>query len=196
MEEPAVSNSVPVATLREILKNQYHAALAMLRQAIELCPDSVWPDKSYTNPFWRIAYHALYYTHLYLQPNLESFTAWEHHQTGLQYLDNIRGPTEIDDLVELPHKPPQTGEPYVKSEVLAYWSVCDDKIDEWVDALDLLDPASGFSWYNLSKLEHQIISIRHTQHHAAQLADRVRSTADAGISWVSAGREPKQFDEA
>jgi len=32
----------------------------------------------------------------------------------------------------------------------------------------------------------QIVNIRHIQHHAAQLIDRVRSAAGVGIRWVAA----------
>ena len=53
-----------------------------------------------------------------------------------------------------------------------------------MDALDLNSTESGFSWYRMSKLEHQLVNIRHIQHHGAQLADRLRSAADIGISWV------------
>jgi hypothetical protein len=52
--------------------------------------------------------------------------------------------------------------------------------------LDLDANESGFSWYRMSKLEHQFVNIRHIQHHAAQLIDRVRSAADVGIRWVAA----------
>ena len=59
-------------------------------------------------------------------------------------------------------------------------------IDDAVDASDLDRTESGFSWYRMSKLEHQFVSIRHIQHHAGQLIDRVRSAADIGIGWVAA----------
>jgi hypothetical protein len=187
-QEKTIDHSVPLTTLQAILKSQYHAALAMLRQSIERCPDDIWSSDDHTNSFWRLAYHALYYTHLYLQPKFEAFFPWEHHQTGLQYLDDINAPPEIEAIAELPHRPPQTGVPYTKAEVLEYWNVCDNMIDKWVDAINLLDPESGFSWYKLSKLEHQIISIRHTQHHAAQLVDRVRKASNTGVDWVRARR--------
>ncbi len=193
MQEPSMTRGVSEEVLRSILKNQYHAALAMLRASIEKCPDLIWSDGNYKNPFWRIAYHALYYTHLYLQPKLEAFSPWEHHQTGLQYLDDITAPDEIDVFAELPHRPPQSGVPYLKTEVLEYWTKCDEMIGEWVDALNLLDSESGFYWYKLSKLEHQVISIRHTQHHTAQLMDRVRAATDTGVDWVSSGRVAKHF---
>jgi lambda repressor-like predicted transcriptional regulator len=56
-------------TLRAILKSQYHAALAMLKEALERCPEEVWFSQAHVNRFWQIAYHTLYFTHLYLQPN-------------------------------------------------------------------------------------------------------------------------------
>ena len=60
-----------------------------------------------------------------------------------------------------------------------------------MDALDLDSTESGFSWYRMSKLEHQLVNIRHIQHHGAQLADRLRSAADIGIRWVG-GRTPEE----
>ncbi len=65
-----------------------------------------------------------------------------------------------------------------------YWSFCDRIVDDAVDALDLDSAESGFSWYRMSKLEHQLVNLRHIQHHGAQLADRLRSAADIGIRWV------------
>src|SRR5947209_2331838 len=77
-----------IEIMRPVLKSQYHASLAMLRDTIERCPDALWTSGDYRNPFWRIAYHALYYTHFYLQPNSDSFRPWEHHQTGIQFMDD------------------------------------------------------------------------------------------------------------
>ena len=102
-------------------------------------------------------------------------------------MDDIKAPPEIEDLVELPDRPPQTGNPYSKAETLAYWTICERMVDDSVDALDLLSLECGFSWYKVSKLEHQLISLRHTQHHTAQLMDRVRASTGLGVDWVGAG---------
>ena len=59
-------------------------------------------------------------------------------------------------------------------------------LPRWVDAVDLLSPSSGFYWYKIPKLEHQLVNIRHIQHHGAQLADRLRQAADIGVDWVGA----------
>jgi hypothetical protein len=175
-------------TLRSVLKSQYHAALAMLLETIERCPDDVWSSTEHLNSFWQVAYHTLFFTHLYLQPNERAFRPWEHHQAEVQHEDGLAGPP--DPYSTLPLIP----EPYTRAEVLTYWKFCDELVDGAVDALNLCDPLSGFSWYKVSKFEHQIINIRHIQHHTAQLADRLRSAADLGIKWV--GSRPSGFPRA
>lgn len=168
--------------LRAALKSQYHAALAMLREAVESCPDDLWLSDAYRNACWQIAYHALFFTHLYLQENEAAFEPWEHHQSGVQHEDGIGGRADPEsDLPLLPR-------PYTKAEVLAYCTACDDMVDGAVDAMDLDSPESGFSWYRIPKIDHQIVNIRHVQHHAAQLADRLRASADIGVRWVGARR--------
>jgi hypothetical protein len=166
--------------MRTALKSQYHGALAMLRQAIERCPDDLWFNRDYANPFWKIAYHTLFYTHLYIQPNEDSFRPWKHHRTDIQSMD--APPASAG-------RPPQTGEPYTKSQVLDYWNICEEMVDGAVDGLNLLDEQCGFSWYDLPKAAHQIVSIRHIQHHAAQLGVRLREASGIGIDWVGGGRQ-------
>ncbi len=166
--------------LRFVLKSQYHAALAMLGQSIELCPDELWESDEYTNQFWQLAYHTLYFADLYAQANEAAFRPFADHIEEVQYSDCIAGPNDPES--KLPLLPP----PYSKMQILTYWRQCDEAMDARVDALDLWSAESGFHWYKLSKLEHQFINIRHIQHGAAQLADRLRSKLDLGVKWVGA----------
>ena len=53
-------SQTPTSTIRTSLKSQYHAALATLREAIELCPDALWDRQADRNRSWQIAYHALF----------------------------------------------------------------------------------------------------------------------------------------
>jgi len=178
------------AAVRQSLKSQYHATLAMLRDAVQRCPDAEWVAADKGSPFWRVAYHALYYTHLYLERDDTDFHPWEGHQSGLQHLDDVPGPPEIEALLEPPHTPAQTGVPLTRAEILAYWELCDSLVGAAVDALDLLAPTTGFRWHSpqRSKLEHQIGTIRHVQHHASQLAARVRAATGEGVDWVGSAR--------
>jgi DinB superfamily len=166
------------AALRTVLKSQYHAALAMLGEAIQRCPDEVWSSSEHKNAFWQIAYHTLFFAHAYLQTDKEAFHPWEHHQGGVQHPDGIAGPADPNSSLPLIPKP------YTKAQVLEYWTFCDQMLDDAVDKLDLESAQSGFPRYPISKLEHQLVNLRHIQHHAAQLADRLRSAADIGIKWV------------
>jgi hypothetical protein len=168
----------PPTDVRSVLKRQYHAALAMLEEAIRSCPDDEWTSADHRNAFWQVAYHTLFFTHLYLQPNDRAFRPWKGHRSEAQYADGIAGPP--DPKSSLPLLP----EPYPKEQVIDYVRFCDQMVDRAIDGFDLESPESGFHWYPVSKLEHQLINIRHVQHHAAQLADRLRSAADVGVRWV------------
>lgn len=191
MSEPrnTADSATPLdAIVRSALKGQYHGVLAMLRRAIELCPDDLWVSINPGGaPLWRVAYHTLYYTHLYLMRDEHSFTPWKWHQTGLQDLDGIPAPPELQDLLELPDRPRQTGVPYTREEILAYWDICERMVDADIDALDVLNPDTGFSWHTprRSKVEQHIDSIRHIQHHTSQLAVRVRAATGDSVDWVA-----------
>lgn len=157
--------------VQSALKHQYHAALETLRLAIEQCPDALWNDSEGGRvSFWRVAYHTLFFTHFYLQQDRSAFKPWDKHRKWIESLDNAAGAT--------------SGGPYAREEILEYWRICDDMIDAGVDALDLSAPQCGFPWYKMPTLEHQLVNIRHIQHHAAVLATRLRSGAKIAIDWV------------
>jgi hypothetical protein len=161
------------------LKGQYHAALAMLSQAIERCPESVWSSDSDPVPAWRIAYHTLFFTHLYLQANESAFQPWEHHREEYQFLSALPWP---------PHDQPKIGEAYTKEQTLEYWRLCDDMIDPGVNALDLDAEDCGFWWYQMPKLDHQLVNIRHIQHHVAQIEHRLILAGGQSVDWVGGNR--------
>jgi DinB superfamily len=166
------------AAFKTVLKRQYHAGVAMLKETIERCPDEVWLASDHLNAFWQIAYHTLYFTHMYLQRDEAAFRPWERDQGGTQNPDGIAGPP--DPKSSLPLIP----QPYMRAQVLEYCNFCDRMIDGAVDDLDLQSLDCGFHWYRMSKLEHQLVSLRHLQHHTGQLADRLRAAANIGIPWV------------
>jgi len=149
-----------------VIQSQYHAALVMLRQAVELCPDSLWADASYINPTWHIAYHTLYYTTLYLQPTAEDFDPQEH------FRDDLRG---------LENSDPELA--YTKEEILDYLTLCQAQVDEQVSAVDLAGD-SGFDWLPFNKLELQFYNIRHIQHHTGELCERIGAQGGFDIKWV------------
>jgi len=153
---------------------QYRASLAMLRQAIEICPESLWLDERYPNRFWRVAYHALYWTHFYLHGSEKGFQPWTKHRPDAQFF----GPRP-----SAPHAALALVEPYPPTVVLEYHELCLREAETRVPALDFA-ALSGFSWLPFNQLELQFYNIRHLQHHTAQLADRLRTTANLSVAWV------------
>lgn len=154
--------------LRDALKSQYHASLAMLRQTIEECPDHLWNSGNPPRQFWRLIYHTLFFTHLYLECSDKDFRQWEKHR------DEVESDAEGEKL---------DATPYSKAELLEYWELVDRRVNTQVDKIDLTSPESGIPWYKMPKLDHQIVNIRHIQEHAGQLRDRL---LEAGIDqkWV------------
>src|SRR5437899_9941504 len=93
------------------LTGQYHAALAMPKQVIEECPEDLWTESRSAVPFWKVVYHTLYGTHLYLQPDEAAFRPWQLHRDGCQSL-----PDPTESLAP--------GDPYTKTELLRYCQLC------------------------------------------------------------------------
>jgi hypothetical protein len=161
---------------KALIQSQYHAALDMLDEAIRACPPDLWTDPSFTNAFWHVAYHALFYTHLYLQQSGQTFVAWHQHRDQYEFLG--------DRLPWPPHERPNIGAPYTKEEVLDFMAFCRQEVDRQVPAVDL-EAGSGFDWLPFGKLELQFYNIRHLQHHTGQLSERLRTGAAIGMRWVA-----------
>lgn len=162
--------------VQSALKSQYHAALKTLRDVIEQCPPTMWDDPA-DGParFWRVAYHTLFFAHLYLQPDGQHFVPWDKSRDEAQLLGGV--PWEGG-------RPAKPCEPYTPAEILEYWRACDAMVDAAVDALDLSAQQCGFPWYRMPTLEHQLVNIRHVQHHAAILSARLRRGAGIDIPWA------------
>jgi hypothetical protein len=158
--------------IRDVIRSQYLASLAMLEQAIAKCPESSWDDRAYRNQFWHIAYHVLFYTHLYLQPTREDFVPWEKHRDGLESLG------------------PESGEPYARDEILAYYALCREQVKDQVAALDL-EAGSGFFWLPMNKLELQFYNVRHLQHHTGELCERLGARGAVEVDWIGMERKDR-----
>lgn len=145
----------------EILKSQYRAGYAMLRSCIELCPEEEWVKGEHPRAFWRVVYHTLYYTDLYLSPSQESFQKpagfqWHHVVT---WDDDERGVPPVEH-------------PFSKAEILAYLASLEETLEDRLEVLDM-DGPSGIPWYPVSKGELLLITLRHLSVHTGQLQERL-----------------------
>lgn len=159
--------------IHQAIQNQYMAALEMVKEAIIYCPPSGWDDPQSAKKFWHVAYHTLFYTHLYLQASINSFSAWPKHRPEYNNLDAPSStPQEIPAL-----------EAYSKEEILEYLEFCQKQVTEQIHGMDL-EADSGFHWLPFNKMELQIYNIRHLQNHAAELAEWLAANQGIQIHWV------------
>ena len=153
---------------QSVIAAQYRASLAMLRDAIEKCTDELWCDQRHDPAYWRIAYHTLFFTDLYLSENHDTFCAWDRHVKKYEALDPL---VRID------------GDPYTRADLSGYTAHLTRTVEERVAGLDLAGP-SGMSWLSFTKLELQFYNIRHIHHHAGQLTVWLREELGSEIDWV------------
>lgn len=152
--------------IHTVIQSQYLASLKMLEQAVAACPDSLWNEEKDKNRFWHIAYHALFYCHLYLQPDEKDFIPWGKAGAEARSLGRDARP-----------------EPLNRRDLLEYLDFCRDQVRTVVPQLDL-NAESGFDWLPFSKLEVQFYNIRHLMQHAGELMERLWVEARIEVPWV------------
>jgi len=169
--------------IRAALKEQFHAGLTMLRQCVELCPAELWTAGTHPRTYYRIVFHAAFFTHLYLGQDEVAFVPWPGCREGWH-------PGLWEDPARLePYELPEDAETYGKNEMIAYIDHVDGLVDPLIDKLDLDTGESGFSWYpNFSKLSHVLLTLRHVQGHVGQLSELLMAR-NIDIDWVSRNRE-------
>ncbi|MBS1713078.1 MAG: hypothetical protein JST30_01940 [Armatimonadetes bacterium] len=142
--------------LQSALAGQYFAALQMLGQTIEECPDDVWLSGVNPRLYWRIVYHTLYYTDLYLHACPDEFSPWPDHDPQVPPLWN----------------PPQDLPPYSKDQLASYCADVRKRVQPRIEALDLDESDCRFPYYKgLSRLDHQLVNLRHLSGHVGQLSE-------------------------
>ena len=153
--------------IKNAIQSQYLSALAMLKQAIVKCPESMWDASEDKDKSWFKAYHALYYAHLYLQPTRTDFVRW-------------RG-----------HGKPISTRALSKEEVLEYLVFVEQEVMQRIPLTDL-DAESGFRNIRVNKLELQFVNIRHIQQHTGELYERLGTRMNIKLNWTERRHRPRR----
>ncbi|MEA2562916.1 MAG: hypothetical protein QOH06_4420 [Acidobacteriota bacterium] len=155
---------------KALLWSQLGATIDMLENAVLACPDELWSDRSQQPEYWYLVYHTLFFLDLYLSGTLEGFAP-----PAPFNLD------EIDPAGILPDRP------YTKDEMLSYLEHGRRKAQETLAALtdEKCRQRAKFDWLDANFAELVLYSIRHVQHHAAQLNLILRQKTDSAPRWVA-----------
>lgn len=168
--------------LKQALKEQYHAGLAMLADCVEKCPDDLWKSGEHPRYVWRIAFHTAFFTHLYMVQNEDAYVPWPDRPEA-RHEDMWQNPA----LVE-PYELSESAKAYSQRETLDYIAYIDSIVDSTIDGLDLDSEETGYCWYpNMSKLSHELMNLRHIQGHVGQLSELLMARG-IDTNWVARGR--------
>ncbi len=170
--------------LQQALKEHYHAGLTMLAECVEKCPEDMWLAGEHPRPFWRIVWHAAYFTHNYAVQNEETFNG-----SVAEWPWAVREALGVSDTQRAidvePYELPEGVAPLTQREVGDYIVYVCGLINATVNSLDLDSPETGFSWYpNMTKLSHELMNLRHTQGHIGQLSELLM-TRGIDIDWIA-----------
>lgn len=151
---------------------QFGAAIDMLENALNACPDQLWRDSLWADPdgveyteFWFVIYHALFWLDLYLSGSREGFVPPAPFIAG-----------------SLPEKP------YTKDELQAYLEHCRQKCRATFETLtgEKANQRCEFPWgEEVSFAELQLYSMRHVQEHASQLSLHLGQKVGSAPDWVA-----------
>jgi hypothetical protein len=164
------------ASLRPILWSQFGAAIDMLENALNACPEELWSDRSQRPEFWYVVYHTLFWLDLYSSDSREGFAP--------------PTPFNLDELDPAGILPERV---YAKDELRRYLDHGRRKCRAAIAALTDDKARRGFAIgsIDLSVAELMLYNLRHVQHHTAQLNLILRQKTDSAPPWVArAGKQP------
>jgi len=141
-------------SLIEELKCQYQSNLAMMQSLLEDCPDELWTKAFAGVPFWREAYHALFWIYNFVGPKDKRF----HFQPFGKDID--------PRLFTLPNNTCE------REEAIQYAAQTMVYIDQVFEAMTF-DELNGPDEYDESEFRnvyHRLMyGLRHGQHHVGKL---------------------------
>jgi len=165
-------------TVQALIEHQFEAALCTLNLCIERCPASAWDARVGNHKFCQVVFHTLCYADYYLEKNEQTFREQPFHRANQQF---------FRDYEELEDRAPRLL--YDKPSIHEYMNHCRQKARRVIAAetADSLEGRCGFQRRAFSRAELYVYSIRHIQHHAAQLSLRLRIDSNQAIPWIGSG---------
>ncbi len=162
-----------LTTWQTIIWHQFGAAIDMLENAINACPENVWGDRSRNPEYWYTVYHTLFFLDFYCFGTDKGFLPPK--------------PFNLDELDPAGILPDRV---YRKEEMLTYLEHGRNRARAAVAALteDSFDKRCAYERPDVTNAELIVYSMRHVQHHAAQLNLILRQTIDSAPRWVSKAR--------
>jgi len=158
------------AVWKAALWGQFGASIDMIENAVLACPDALWSNRSRRPEFRYLVFHTLFFLDLYLSDSDEGFAP--------------PSPFTLDEMDPAGIMPERA---YTKEELTSYLAHGRAKCRATIEALtdEKAGRRCGIAWLDLSVAEALIYTMRHVQHHAAQLNLILRQVTDSAPRWVA-----------
>ncbi len=165
-----------------IIWGQFGAAIDMLDNALQACPDELWRERLYDErsippgfaEFWYIGFHALFWLDVYLSESLEGFAP--------------PAPFTLTELEAglLPERV------YTKAELQTYLDYgrakCRARLEALTDAMLTMPNKIRPDWPDMTVAGLLLYDMRHVQEHAAQLSLFLGQRSGFAPRWVGKAR--------
>jgi hypothetical protein len=168
------------AMLMQKIASQMLAGLYMLKDCIDRCPEKEWDESHNDYPFSQVVFHTLLDCDYNLCDSEEEFKGQSFHRNNPGIFSDYEELLDIKETRLFERK-------FIKS----YYEFCVSKVESSIRVRidsDLIVPNSDI-YKNMTRLERYINSIRHIQHHAAQLGLRLQFITGKEMDWISRGYE-------
>lgn len=159
---------------KETIWLQCGAAIDSLESALRFCPVEVWGDRTRNPEFWYLAYHTIFWLDYYSSDSVDHFAP--------------PAPYGMEEMDPAGVLPPRV---YSQEELLDYLDYSRQKCKQAVQALNAVNAHenAGSKRPELTNLEMVLYTMRHLQHHAAQLNLILRQTIDDAPRWVKQSKD-------
>jgi hypothetical protein len=154
---------------KTMIWQQFGAAIDMLENSMIACPKELWGTELKLDEFWYITYHTLFFLDFYMSEKEGDF------QPPAPFTLS-----ELDPAGILPERI------YRKDELLTYLGYGRDKAKKALEGLnpEMLHQRCNFKSPDVTKAELYLYTMRHVQHHAAQLNLLLSKKTGSAPRWV------------
>ena len=160
--------------IKNIICQQFGAAIDSLEKAIDHCPDNHWTDNTKFHQIWYMAFHTIFWLDYYLTPPSLHFTPPQPYTMS-----------EMDPSGIIPDPA------YTKEQLQTYLAQTRKKCHDTIMNLteELANEVCSTSRADLSFQEMLLYNMRHVQHHTAQINLLLRQKIDSAPGWTFRAKE-------
>jgi hypothetical protein len=160
---------------RGMIWRQFGASVDTLENAIRNCPDEIWGNRAGYHEYWYMVYHTLFWLDYDVSGSPDEYIPPPPFTLG-----------ELDPAGVLPDRV------YTKQEMLNFLEIGKEHARRLIAALpdEPEDKPYQVNRLKMSSAELLLYTMRHLQHHAAQLNLLLRQKCDFGSRWVARSKTP------